>query len=635
MYQDNNLLECFIQECLTIKDQKLFSDNPLYALIAKARYALAQSLGEENDTLEKLSQSINEPMKIAIIGQFSSGKSTFLNALLGEEILPSGITPVTAKVCQISYGEEKALEIHYKNGRSIFKHISFLNEVSDLENAKISHYQLFLPLELLKTISFLDTPGFNSQNQSDTDTTNAVLEEVDGIIWLTLIDNVGKNSEKMILQEHIKRYASKSLCVLNQKDRLKHQSEIDTSLDYAKKAFAGLFEDVIAISAKNALKAKQAESPLSQTLQEDSNIQAVMDFLHTHIYPLAQEAKTYRICTQLRFLLLSHARKIQRSYFSLKNLCAILRAHNDEIYHLGEQSVFFQHFPTLFTTLESHLDSLTQHIYNALERREETFEREDKKFGIKSKNTYTKAVTFLPKDRVISELNNTDSPLYKEFIKLGFEITQTGEEFEDFIHSQTSQLQNKLTLWLQDYHRIDTPNAPLLQSLIQDDLNPARLVQMGFLSQILNDYEALNAHHCAKLDAQLALLRNLITLQYTNATTICALQIHTDIQEALNKHRKSPDTLPLFNPTLENIRDGLNLGFHFSFLQERLSLTSPLHKKSLWEFSQEMKTLCEEKCQMINQWRDSKKHKCRILNDCAKEIKMFWKDSSKTKKSAH
>jgi len=46
------------------------------------------------------------PMEIAIVGQFSSGKSTFLNALLSKNILPVGITPVTSKVNFLNYGKE-------------------------------------------------------------------------------------------------------------------------------------------------------------------------------------------------------------------------------------------------------------------------------------------------------------------------------------------------------------------------------------------------------------------------------------------------------------------------------------------------------------------------------------------------
>ncbi len=143
-----NLLEDFINEYISAKNQLLQGGNPLYALIDKTHYALSQIApldSRATHTLQSLTQSIQEPMKVAIIGQFSSGKSTFLNALLGKNILPSGITPITAKICHIVYGQDYALEIHYKNGNTATKTLSYLNEVSEVQNAKIAFYKLYAP----------------------------------------------------------------------------------------------------------------------------------------------------------------------------------------------------------------------------------------------------------------------------------------------------------------------------------------------------------------------------------------------------------------------------------------------------------------------------------------------------------
>ncbi len=104
-------------------------------------------------------------------------------------------------------------------------------------------------------MNFLDTPGFNSQNIEDTLVTQRILENVDGVIWITLIDNAGKNSEKLLLKEMIQRYAQKSLCVLNQKDRLKNEEEIQISLAYTQNAFEGMFAKIIPVSSKEALRA--------------------------------------------------------------------------------------------------------------------------------------------------------------------------------------------------------------------------------------------------------------------------------------------------------------------------------------------------------------------------------------------
>lgn len=612
--QDSNetLLETFINEYLEAKNKALQGSNPLYALIDKTRYVIQQMMplsSRTSTTLKNLTQSIQEPMKIAIIGQFSSGKSTFLNALLGQEILPSGITPITAKICHIVYGNDYALELHYKNGNIATKPLYYMNEVSVAENAKIAFYKLYAPLELLKSMSFLDTPGFNSQNQSDTDTTNAVLESVDGIIWLTLIDNVGKQSEKEIINAHIRRYASKSLCVLNQKDRLKNEDEINTSLEYAKKAFSGLFEDIIAISAKNALQSYSHNNELNAEkageLLLDSNIQSVVAFLQTHITPLAESAKTRTICTQLRTLLLRYARLSLHAKLRFSHLESLLQDSIQTLNNNAIQSPFYKDFPKLFDTFSSHLESLSQHIYNAIERTPQEFTRIEKSFGFTKEIKQSKEVAFLPRERLSLSLNNADSTFARDFTKLGFDIMESGKEFESLLDTQTKLIQDLFIQWYADF--LPPLQSPLLQKT---------------LDEMTQSFHTLALKHTAELKAILMLFHKILSLNYPLSIALCLSHIGLKIEEAKAKHSKSPDTLPLFNPSLENIRDELSIGFHFHFLQENL-LTQPLHKKSIWHFEREYTELCKTQGELITQYAEKYAHHLKQFQSLIATLKSY------------
>lgn len=204
--------------------------------------------------LDKFKRRVKYPMEVAIVGQFSSGKSTFLNALLSKDVLPTGITPVTSKVNFLNYADEYKVEVTYSSGAKEFQPIEFLAKFTDQREAlaDIKYLSLYAPVELLKEISFVDTPGLNSQSKFDTQTTTKVLRDVDGIIWLGLIDAVAKKSELDILEEYLPNYANKSICLLNQKDRLK-SDEVQTALEYAKQNYKDYFSEIIAISAKEAL----------------------------------------------------------------------------------------------------------------------------------------------------------------------------------------------------------------------------------------------------------------------------------------------------------------------------------------------------------------------------------------------
>ena len=118
------------------------------------------------ETLNKLIRRARYPMEVAITGQFSAGKSTFLNALLSRNILPTGITPVTSKVNFINYGDEYKLKITYYSGAQEFAPIEAIADFTDQrqdEMKDIKYLTLYAPMDILKDISFVDTPGLNSQ----------------------------------------------------------------------------------------------------------------------------------------------------------------------------------------------------------------------------------------------------------------------------------------------------------------------------------------------------------------------------------------------------------------------------------------------------------------------------------------
>ena len=197
-----NLVEQFIKEYHdTYKEKKHVYENSIEGTIKKVQDALLDekflpSIQLKN-LFDKLLRRARYPMEVAITGQFSSGKSTFLNALLTKDILPTGITPVTSKVNFINYGQEYKLKVTYKSGAEEYHGVENIEKFTDqrLSVEDIKYLTIYAPMDILKDISFVDTPGLNSLSEDDTATTRKVLRDVEGIIWLTLMDNAGKISE--------------------------------------------------------------------------------------------------------------------------------------------------------------------------------------------------------------------------------------------------------------------------------------------------------------------------------------------------------------------------------------------------------------------------------------------------------
>jgi predicted GTPase len=67
------------------------------------------------ETLEKTAQ---EHFEVAIVGEFKRGKSTLINAMLGQEVLPADVLPATATLNRVTYSEEPYVQVEYKNGNS-------------------------------------------------------------------------------------------------------------------------------------------------------------------------------------------------------------------------------------------------------------------------------------------------------------------------------------------------------------------------------------------------------------------------------------------------------------------------------------------------------------------------------------
>lgn len=693
----DSLLESFIQECLNIN-----ANNPLQQAINSTRYALNQSRflrgasAQKDSTQEKILQKLEletrskeqiSHLKIAIVGQFSSGKSSFINALLGGEILPSGVTPVTAKVCEISYGENLGsaisqnnpqdanhlqnlsqnppknpsqnlpknlfqnllIEVHYKDSSIKLKPLAYLHQIDSIENATISHFKLQAPIELLKNITFLDTPGFNSQNQIDTDTTNAILREVDGIIWLSLIDNVGKQSEKDILQEHLKQYSAKSLCILNQKDRLKDEQEISTSLSYANSAFSGFFAEIIPISAKQALDSYQSDSSngnpngsQKNALWESSNIQAVLDFIQKELRTKSTQIKTKKILRSLKSLLISEAFRVHKSLRLRLSLTQSLKTKAAFVRFNANQSGLSMKFDTLFPQLNAKLDSLAQYIFNAQESRQIPYHTTRKNaLGLKKSTTQEKTITMLPKDTLKSELTKSENTYLRDLRKIGFMISDFGQDFREFLITQEREFITMLEEWKSRLCAYEDIYQNLGQNVVQnlssnalDSTNPTNANSAlstnyaesaksinSLLDSFVREYALLQERALSRLEVELASLKNILILEYQNTIELTLESLDNKMTYALKKHLENPSEFEPFHLSLENVRECLNQGLHFLVFQDKLLLTNALYKTTLFSLSEAINDFYEQKEAILQAQIQSLKESKLLLLSQAKSLK--------------
>lgn len=210
--------------------------------------------------IEGISNQFYKPLMVTIMGEFKTGKSTFINAILGEEILKSDITPATAVVTLISYGEEKKVVAHFKNGKlkeySLKKFKDITAEGNDrkkkLRNS-IKYVELLLPKKILKSITIVDTPGLNVDNQLHIQATKTFMNESDIVFWVFAYGKVASRTEITAIKELSKRL--KPIAIINRIDEIDEEEEsIDEIIEELRSVLFESVDKVIGISSYLALK---------------------------------------------------------------------------------------------------------------------------------------------------------------------------------------------------------------------------------------------------------------------------------------------------------------------------------------------------------------------------------------------
>jgi hypothetical protein len=161
---------------------------------------------------------------LACIGQFKRGKSTLINALVGEPILPVGFIPVTAVPTVIRYGAHKKARIQFRDGE--WQQIAasdleqYVSEEHNPENTKgVGGAEVFVPSAMLSTgMCLVDTPGLGSVFTGNTASTQAFIPHIDAALVVVGADPP-LAGEELALVETVGRQVQNLILVLNKADR--------------------------------------------------------------------------------------------------------------------------------------------------------------------------------------------------------------------------------------------------------------------------------------------------------------------------------------------------------------------------------------------------------------------------------
>jgi len=189
-------------------------------------------LPEDREALAGVETAVDEMFLLVIVGEYNAGKSTLINALLGEPALEVGDLPTTREVHLLRHGEVRS-SVQAEPG--------------------LLHHSL--PADLLRDLCIVDTPGTNSMQRREQELAEHFVPRADLVLFLTTLLRPYTASEHDFLT-YIRDWGKKILFVVNHADVAREPDQVERVRGYVtEQARQGLGEDsrVFVVSAREAM----------------------------------------------------------------------------------------------------------------------------------------------------------------------------------------------------------------------------------------------------------------------------------------------------------------------------------------------------------------------------------------------
>ncbi|MBK5258928.1 MAG: dynamin family protein [Thermoanaerobaculia bacterium] len=239
-------------------------------LLVELRETLEREQSDERRRVDELLATLDDLFTVVIVGEFNAGKSSLINALFGAKLRVEGPIPVDDKISVLRHGEKASQ-------RDITDYV----------------VEQFYPIDFLRNITLVDTPGTNSIVQRHQEITEDYIPRADLVLFVTSIDRPLSESERKFL-EYIREWGKKVVFVLNKIDT-KSDDDINQVIEYLQsntRSIFGFDPVIYPVAARLALDSKLGSVPPREWTR--SRFEALEDY----VFKVLSEKERVRIKLQ-------------------------------------------------------------------------------------------------------------------------------------------------------------------------------------------------------------------------------------------------------------------------------------------------------------------------------------------------
>jgi small GTP-binding protein len=228
---------------------------------------------EDKAAVEEAADHLTSLFMLVIVGEFNSGKSAFINALIGSEVMPEGVTPTTSVINLLRYSETVGQRM--------------------LPDGIIERTY---PAEFLDEISIVDTPGTNAIIREHEELTEKFVPRSDLVLFVTSSDRPFTESEREFMS-NIREWGKKIVIIINKIDLIREEPDVTKIVSFVRENIARLLDFTPEVFPVSALLAQQAKALGERNPAERERLwqRSRFEALETYVFETLDEEGRIRL----------------------------------------------------------------------------------------------------------------------------------------------------------------------------------------------------------------------------------------------------------------------------------------------------------------------------------------------------